>query len=133
MPIIFVPTWEPIGVQVNTPLAELRLTLNGAEVRLKANELGGLSGSAAELVKLRVMATARVRLEMGASTGGWLVRTTMTVKLCVALKGGVPLSVTSTLTVLVPSCVELGAQENAPVAGSRMALVGAPAPRLKAS
>ena len=70
---------------------------------------------------------------MGASTGGWLVSTTITVKFCVALRGGVPLSVTTTLRMLVPSWLESGDQANAPVAESTVALVGTPDPSAKAS
>src|SRR3989442_487957 len=68
---------------------------------------------------------------MGASTGRLLLGTTVTTKVCVALKGGNPLSVTITLNALLPSCSWVGDQANTPVTASRLALVAAPAPRLK--
>src|SRR5882672_4916943 len=57
---------------------------------------------------------------------------TKMVKLWVALKLGVPLSATLMLTTLVlGDCALLGVQVNTPLELSRLAPVGAPAPRLK--
>src|SRR5438445_8427253 len=57
----------------------------------------------------------------------------MTENVCVALRDGVPSSLTITLSVLVPSWRASGTQEKAPVAVSKVALVGASGPKLKAS
>src|SRR5712664_1495745 len=50
----------------------------------------------------------------------------MTVKLLVSLSGGLPLSVTRTVTTLVLGpCASVGVQVNTPVAGLRLTPVGA--------
>ena len=71
---------------------------------------------------------------MAASTGGTLVCDTVTVKLCAALIGGTPLSVTRTVIVSVLgayTCV--GVHAITPEPGLIAAPVGAPGSRLKAS
>ena len=63
-----------------------------------------------------------------------MVSKTNTVKLCVALKLGTPLSVTITLMKFVPGpCDSSGVQLNAPLSGLTVAFVGAPVPRLNVS
>src|SRR5262249_36712749 len=74
-----------------------------------------------------------VRLAIAASTGGLLVGSTTTEKLWLALSDGKPLSLTTTLKALVPTCAAVGVHLNTPLAGLMVALVGAPDPRLKVS
>jgi hypothetical protein len=60
------------------------------------------------------------------------VSRTTTVKLCVALNGGGPSSVTTTaMRFVLGPCVSMGRQRNAPLVALIVALVGAPAPRLE--
>src|SRR5258708_6301124 len=105
----------------------------GRASKLKASVCGGLSGALAVLVIVNVIPTAVVLFEMVASTGGWLLGTTITAKFCVALSGGKPLSTTITLNALVPICAGAGVQVKTPLVGLIVALVAAPAPRVKAS
>src|SRR5437867_2943494 len=86
-----------VGVQLNTPLVAPRVALRGAYTRLKVSVFAGRSGSEAELVKVRSVPSVTVLSAMVVSDGGLLDSSTNTVKLCVALRLGVPLSVTMTL------------------------------------
>src|SRR5262249_56354812 len=65
--------------------------------------------------------------------GGLLAGGTATEKLWVAVSDGEPLSLTTTLKVLVPTCAAVGVHRNTPLAGSMVALAAAPLPRLKVS
>src|SRR6266404_5004597 len=117
---VFVPICAEFGVHVKTPLEGLMLALKGAPLlRANVSEVGGLSGSLAVLETLSVVPTMTVWFEIGESMGGWLVSTTIIMKACVALKGGVPLSVTITRSALVRSWLWSGVQEKARVAGSK--------------
>ena len=70
---------------------------------------------------------------MGASTGGLLLASTVTARLCVALSGGRPSSVTTTSNALVPTWSWVGAHVKTPLVGLMVALVAAPGPRLNVS
>src|SRR5688572_33417461 len=62
-----------------------------------------------------------------ASDGELLVLSTVTLKVCVALKGGLPLSLTRTLKLNeFPPCASLGTQPKAPVFELMIAPAGAP-------
>src|SRR3972149_636712 len=91
-----------LGVQVNAPLFELTCAPGGAPApRLNNSVLGGASVSPAPLVNVSSPPSNTVEFEMPASVGALLVSSTNTVKLCVALKLGTPLSVTMTAIGLV--------------------------------
>src|SRR6266481_9941277 len=78
-----------------------------------------MSGSVAVLVTTRVLSALIVRLVCNGNTGGKLLTSlTVTVKELVALMGGEPSSVTTTVIVLtLGPCASLGVQLIAPVAG----------------
>src|SRR5437016_5418977 len=61
---------------------------------------------------------------MAASTGGLLLCTTVTTKLCVAPSGGRPLSVTTTLKALLPNGECAGDGMSVHLGGWRRTLVG---------
>src|SRR5258706_121902 len=106
-----------LGVQVNTPLAEPIAALVGALTRLNVSTCAGRSGSVAVLVSVSVLPSLTIWSATGASVGGEFTACTTTTKLCVAVNGGEPLSVTATMIVLVPGpCVSLGVQINTPLA-----------------
>src|SRR5258706_2274353 len=93
-----------------------------------------MSGSEAEMVKLRSVPSATVRLVMEARTGGLFDSITVTVKVCVALREGEPLSVTMTpIRLVVPPCVSDGVQPNTPLVELTEAPAGAPESRLNVS
>src|SRR5580765_3676075 len=90
-----------VGVQLNTPLLGSRLTPSGAESRLKVSVLAGRSRSVTALVSTSV-ASPWITLYGGTSkSGATFTSLTTTVKLLVARKAGLPLSVTTVVIVLV--------------------------------
>src|SRR5881394_3617854 len=52
--------WDSVGVQLSTPLLELRVIPGGGESRLKVSVLAGMSGSAAVLVSTNVLSSLMV-------------------------------------------------------------------------
>ena len=69
---------------------------------------------------------ATVLLPMGEKIGAEFTSLTMTVKRCVALKLGLPLSKTRTrMLLLLGPCASLGVQLNTPLTGSTAAPFGA--------
>ena len=121
-------------VQVKRPLVVSRSAPGGPDTSENTRRFGGLSASVAELVTVKVMPAATVRSGTGASSGAWFTSVTITVKVCVALKGGLPLSVTTMTNWLVPGpSASPGVQVKSPLVGlSKAPLVGA-RPKLKVS
>src|SRR5437588_442164 len=78
------PSCAWVGAHENRPLVGLIAALAAAPAP-KLNVSWSPSGSPAELVISSVIPTATSASAIGASPGGLLLRTTMTVKLCVAL------------------------------------------------
>ena len=71
--------------------------------------LAGISLSVAVLITVSVVRAEMVRSVCAGRIGALFTSLTVTVKLLVALKGGVPLSVTTVLTVLVLGpCASVG-------------------------
>src|SRR5256885_16243903 len=105
-------------VQVNTPVLPLMVAPAGAlEPRLNVRALAGISASVATLVIVIVLPVKFVRSAMGANTGAVFTSLTTTVKLCVALKAGAPLSDTCTEIVFVLGpCASVGVQVMTPLA-----------------
>src|SRR5207249_3518005 len=105
-----------VGVQFRTPLLGSRLTPSGADRRLKVSVLAGRSGSVATLVSTSV-ASPWITLNVGTSkTGAAFTSLTTTEKLLVALKAGLPLSVTTVVIVLVLGpCASPGVQVITPL------------------
>src|SRR5262245_3957570 len=87
-----------IGVQVNRPVLGLMLAPVGGETRLNVSVLAGTSGSLAGIVVLSVLPSLTVWSAIAPRTGALLSSLTTMVKFCVALKLGVPLSVTRTVS-----------------------------------
>src|SRR5437867_13436980 len=73
--------WASVGVQVNKPLLESRLTPLGAETRLKVSVLADRSASVAELVTTSVLSSSIVWLAGVGSNGARFTSFTITVKL----------------------------------------------------
>src|SRR5439155_877971 len=117
--------WASVGVQVNKPLLESRLTPAGADTRLKVSVLAGRSASVAELVSTSVLSSLIVWLGGTVSTGAVFVPFTNTVTLLLSFTAGVPLSVTCTVIrfVLGP-WASVGVQRSAPLLGSTVTPVG---------
>src|SRR5438876_10055539 len=117
--------WASVGVQVNKPLLESRLTPLGAETRLKVSVLADRFASVAELVTTSVLSSSIVWLGGTVSTGAVFVPVTNTVKLLLSLNAGVPLSVTWTVIrfVLGP-CFLFGVQVSTPLIGSTFTPAG---------
>src|SRR5206468_2178489 len=90
-----------VGVQLSTPVLASRRTPVGAETRPKLSVLAGRSASLAVLVTTRALSSLIVWSAGTVSTGALFTSRTTTVKLLVALRGGVPLSVTRTVIKLV--------------------------------
>src|SRR5262245_63516531 len=106
-----------VGVQVNTPVFWLMLAPVGAPASSEyVNALAGTSASVAVTVNDNVAPSLTVWFATTASTGAIFTSLTVTVKLLVSLRLGMPLSVTRTVIVLVlgPSA-SVGAHVNAPV------------------
>src|SRR5258706_7465484 len=123
-----------VGVHVNTPVAGLIAALVGALARLKLSGFVGRSESEAETVKVSNVPSTTVWVSMAANSGAAFTSLTIARNVCVALKLGVPLSVTITLIELVPGpCASLGVQVKTPLDALIVALDGAPAPRLNIS
>src|SRR5438876_341413 len=113
------------GVQVKTPLLESRLTPAGAETRLKVRLLTGRSVSLAELVTTNVLSFLIVWSATAASTGALFTSFTITVKLLLSLRAGVPLSVTLTvIRIVLGPCASVGVQVRTPLPGSRLTPAG---------
>src|SRR4051794_29263706 len=88
----------------------------GADTRLKASVLVGISESVAEADTFKAADSLIVWSAGRESTGAELTSFTTTLNDFVSLRGGVPLSVTRTVTVLVLGpCVSVGVHEMAPV------------------
>src|SRR5881394_1327178 len=122
-----------LGVQLNTPEWESRVIPSGADSRLKANVLAGMSASAAVLVTTKGLNSLIVWLGGTRSTGALFCSLTSTVKLPVSLKGGEPLSVTRTvIRLMLARCASVGVQLSTPLLGSRLIPSGAES-RLKRS
>ena len=123
----FVEPDGPATVQLKTPLFVLIVAPAGAPAaRLKKSEFVGKSESVALAMKVTVWPIALVRSAIGANTGALFNSLTVTVKVLVALKGGVPLSVTlvvNTTPELGP-CASVGVQVMMPLE-LMLALVGA--------
>src|SRR5881396_2591053 len=76
-----------VGVQINTPLFESRVTPSGADTRLNVNVLAGLSGSVAVLVTTSVASPWIALFGGTVSTGALFTSPTMTVKLSLSVNG----------------------------------------------
>src|SRR5712691_5214281 len=97
--IELVPTSESAGVQAKRPFAGSMCAAGGAPgSRLKVIFCAGRSESEATAVKVSVVSARRVQLEGKESCGGEFTSLTKTEKALESLNGGVPLSVTITLT-----------------------------------
>src|ERR1043166_9332058 len=82
---------------------------------------------------IQVMVTVSPEAPTDCMTGG-AARETVTVKLCAALRGGEPSSVTRTVMRLVLGpCASVGLQVNTPLVGWIRAPAGAPGSRLNVS
>ena len=114
----FVEPDGPETGQLKTPLFESIVAPAGAPApRLKSSVFVGKSESVAVAVKLTVCPMKFVRFAIGASTGALFTSLTVTVKELVALKAGVPLSVTMVVNVFVLGpCASLGIQLITPLA-----------------
>src|SRR5205823_5317896 len=132
---LFVPgPCASVGVHENTPLAGSMVAPGGGPTRLKVSVLAGRSGSLAVAVTVMSVSSLLVRLLIGFSTGGEFTSLTTTVNVLASLSGGVPLSVTRTVSMLVEGpCASVGVQVNAPLAELIAAPAGAPGSRLKCS
>ncbi|MCU0770204.1 MAG: hypothetical protein MUE94_00340 [Verrucomicrobia bacterium] len=103
------------GTQVSTPVLVFRFTPVGAATRLKRSVLAGRSGSVARFVTVRVVNSSTVCGGGTVSVGTRFTSFTTTVNCCVALRPGVPVSVTSTVITLVDGpCASEGVQANRP-------------------
>ena len=79
------------------------VALDGAPAaRLKVNVFTGMSPSDAEFVNVSSEPSVTVLLATAVSVGVAFVSKTITMNVCVALRLGVPLSVTMTLMIFVP-------------------------------
>src|SRR5205823_4588847 len=109
--------WASVGVQVNMPVTGSIPAPAGAPgSRLKVNALAGRSGSGAAAVKESSVCSSTALSAMAASVGARFISATVTVIVSVALRAGVPLSVTRTVTANVPGpWASVGVQVNAPV------------------
>src|SRR4051812_9171120 len=88
--------------------------------------LAGRSESVALAVNVRVLPSSTVLSGIDASEGAEFVSFTTTVKVCVALRLGVPSSNTRTTIVFVAGpCASVGVHVNAPETGSRLVRSGA--------
>src|SRR5262245_1247749 len=115
-----------VGVQVNRPVVGLMLAPAGGETRLNVSVLAGMSGSLARIGVVSVLSSLTDGWAMATSTGALFSSVTTTVKFCVALRGGVPLSATRTVRIFVLGpCAAVGVQVNTPVVGLRLAPGGA--------
>ena len=88
--------WASVGVQANAPVAGSMLAPLGApasrlQVKVSPSE------SVAVAVKVSGDSSLMVLFAMAATTGALLTSFTVTVKVCVALFGGCPSSVTRTV------------------------------------
>src|SRR5262245_31572491 len=88
-----------VVVQVNRPVLGLMLAPTGGESRLNVSALGGTSGSLAVMIVLSVLPSLTVWSAIALMIGALFNSLTTTVKFCVALRLGVPLSVTRTVSV----------------------------------
>src|ERR1051325_4408363 len=98
--IVFVvgPSTSFVGASVITPLASM-LAQDGGDTNWYVSTLAGRSESLAVFVTINVVNSANVRSICTGSTGALFTSLTVTMKLLVALKGGVPLSETTTVKV----------------------------------
>src|ERR1700751_2655505 len=121
------------GFQLSTPLGVIVIPAGALVPRLKVRVLAGMFGSGAVLVITHFWPARIETFVTAVNTGGLFVSSTVTVKLLLALKGGTPLSVTTTVTgKLEQPVASPGVQLNTPLAVIVIP-AGALAPRLKMS
>src|ERR1051326_9244616 len=90
--------WSSTGVQLIAPLLPSMLMPAGAVNRAKVSVLAGISASVAVALTLKVVCSATVWSPGTVSTGARFTSFTITLKLFVALRLGLPLSLTRTVT-----------------------------------
>src|SRR5258706_1179383 len=119
--------WPLFGVHVKMPLAASTFAPAGAPLpKLKVSTLAGISGSFTTLVKPSSWPADIVLFPIGERIGAELTSLTITVKRCVALKLGDPLSKTRTrMLLLLGPCASLGLQVKMPLAAFTVAPAGA--------
>src|SRR5262245_30977361 len=110
-----------VGAQVNTPVTGLIAAPDGGFSRLNVSVSAAPSGSVAVTFTVNIVPSLTVWFGIAASTGARFTEPTTAMKLCVALRGGDPLSVTRTAIVFVRGAPWLGVQVNAPVLGLMLA------------
>src|SRR3990170_5763947 len=116
-----------VGVQVNAPPAVIAAPAGAPESSEKVSVCAGMSASVAVAVKLRSEPSLTVLLPIAARTGAVLAWSLIVIVIAsVSFSGGVPLSVTVTVTGKEPAAD--GVQLKAPVELSIVAPEGAPAP-----
>ena len=114
-----------LGVQVMMPFALMLMPVGGLTSPYPVM-VEWIFDSVAVLVTVSNVSSLTFVCAMTGSTGATFTSTTTTVKLLVALNGGVPLSVTLTTTVFVEGlCVWAGIQVTMPVAGLMLMPPGA--------
>src|SRR6266568_3768813 len=117
--IVFVlGPWASVGVQVSTPVVESTSTPAGPLTKAKVSVLAGTSVSVAVFVITSVLSSLMVWSAGTVRTGALFTSLTTTVKLLVALRAGLPLSVTLTVIVFVLGpCASVGVQLSTPLVG----------------
>ena len=81
------------------PVLALTEASDGPETKLYVKVLAGKSESVADRAKLKIVPSSTVVFGTADKTGALFTSLTVTVKLLLSLKGGMPLSVTFTVTV----------------------------------
>src|SRR5439155_634889 len=120
------------GVQLNAPVEALIEAPTGAPASNENVSVWPASASVAVAVKLSVASSSTVLFPIGASTGLTFAAALTTIEIASkSLSGGVPLSVTRTVTGKVP--LAEGVKLKTPVVAPIVAPAGAPAAREKAS
>src|SRR5262245_9290436 len=114
-----------VGAHVKTPVTGLMAAPAGGLSRLRVSASAEPSGSVALIITLNTVPSLTVWLGIAASTGARFTEPTTARKLCVALSGGEPLSVTRTLIVFALGWPGLGVHVNTPLLGLMLAPTGA--------
>src|SRR5207253_2550764 len=115
------------GVQLIAPLLPLIVIPTGGPTRLNVSVLVGTSASVALAVTANALSSSSVWFPGTVNTGATFTSRTVTVKLFVALRFGVPLSVTTTVIVFVLGpCASFGVQLIAPLLPLIVIPVGGP-------
>src|SRR5262245_37810611 len=114
-----------VGAQVNTPVTGLMAAPAGGFSRLNVSTSVGPSGSVAVTFTVNIVPSFTVWFWIAASAGARFTDPTTAMKLCVALRGGDPLSMTRTAMVFMPGAPWPGVQVNAPLLGLMLAPEGA--------